>query len=118
MSADVIILLNLLFVIFSVAVFFILVVWVGKALPCGDTRKKYSGSIFLQSLPPFWKSWKGEVEPNDLDAIERFGKAMFRLIAFIWLLLIISLILWEGEIMYLRELGWDSSHISPFSVSA
>ncbi len=118
MSANLISLLNLLFVIVSVAVFFILVIRVGKALPSWETRQKYSGSIFLQSLLPFLKSWKGAVEPNDLDVIERFGKEMFRLFVFIWLFLIISLIGWDGKILYFRELGRDAPHIFPFEFSA
>lgn len=57
-----------------VVVFIVIVV---KTLRPKGVREKYPRILLVKSIFPFFNSWKKDVEPEDLETVERFGKHVF-----------------------------------------
>ncbi len=66
-------LLALVYAVF-VVVFIVIVV---KTLPPKGVTEKYPRILLVKSVFPFFNSWKKDVEPEDLETVERFGKYVF-----------------------------------------
>ena len=93
MSTDIIVLLS--WAVFVIA----LQVWLFMATPPKKFIKKYSRLLLLHSMLPFVKTWKKQIEADDVEAIQQYRK---RAIPYLFLLVLSWIIL--CTYFYLRYL--------------
>ena len=94
-------LLALVYAVF-VVVFIVIVV---KTLPKKGVTEKYPRILLVKSVFPFCNSWKKEVEPEDLEVVERFGKHIFIFLVVSFGCQLLAELLFRMQIARIFQLG-------------
>jgi hypothetical protein len=68
----------------------VLQVWLFMAAPPKTIVNKYSRLLLLRSMLPFVKTWRRNVEPSDMDVIQRYRR---RAVPYLFMLVVSWIVL-------------------------